>query len=247
MLVHGGCWAHELEGVDPAALTLALLRPLAAALTAAGYATWNLEYPRLGNPEGGWPGTFRALGAGLDYVRTLARRYPLDTGRIIVDGHDSGGQLALWLAARPKLAADSELHARGALRPSAAVDIDGAPDLAGMQAFEMPVCDAPVLTQLLGGPPAEQQRSYRDGAASPLPLGVRQLVVVGGLLTSPGLRAEIDDYTLHARGVGDALELLELPAAEHYAMLEPTHPAYPPLLAAIDSLSGLRRARAAPH
>jgi len=29
-----------------------------AALKKIGIATWNIEYRRLGNPGGGWPGTF---------------------------------------------------------------------------------------------------------------------------------------------------------------------------------------------
>ena len=46
MLVHGGCWAHQLKGNDPRATSFELLRPMAAALADAGIATWNVEYRR---------------------------------------------------------------------------------------------------------------------------------------------------------------------------------------------------------
>jgi acetyl esterase/lipase len=61
-------------------------------------ATWSLEYRRIGNPGGGWPGTFADVAEGADHLRVLARTYPLDPNRVIVIGHSAGGHLALWLA-----------------------------------------------------------------------------------------------------------------------------------------------------
>src|SRR5262245_40971822 len=43
VIVHGGCWSAKLGNLDDRAVALDLLRPMAAALTAAGIATWNLE------------------------------------------------------------------------------------------------------------------------------------------------------------------------------------------------------------
>ncbi|MDQ3684868.1 MAG: hypothetical protein M3430_04620 [Acidobacteriota bacterium] len=67
----------------------------AATLTRAGVATWTLEYRRIGNPGGGWPGTFEDVAQGADYLRVLARSYPLDLRRVVAIGHSAGGQLAL--------------------------------------------------------------------------------------------------------------------------------------------------------
>ena len=53
-----------------------------AALTEAGFATWNIEYRRLGYRGGGWPGTFQDVGTAADYLRTLAANYPLDLRRV---------------------------------------------------------------------------------------------------------------------------------------------------------------------
>jgi acetyl esterase/lipase len=82
------------------------MRPLAAALTDAGIATWNVEY-RLDNAGGGWPGTFLDVAHAADHVRTLARDVKLDLTRVISIGHSAGGHLALWLAARSKIAKTS--------------------------------------------------------------------------------------------------------------------------------------------
>src|SRR5438128_11166466 len=50
VMVHGGFW-RSMYGLE-------YMGHLCAALTGVGIATWNIEYRRLGNPGGGWPGTF---------------------------------------------------------------------------------------------------------------------------------------------------------------------------------------------
>ena len=103
-LLHGGFWR--------ARRTLELMRPLAADLAGRGFAAWNLEYRRVGQPGGGWPGTFQDVAAGLDHLAELAGREPLDLDRLVVAGHSAGGHLALWSAARPGLPAGAPGRAR---------------------------------------------------------------------------------------------------------------------------------------
>ena len=93
VVIHGGFWR--------AAYSLDHIGHLATALTEAGVATWSLEYRRIGDPGGGWPGTFEDIGAGADFVRQLAESASLDLARIVTVGHSAGGHLALWLAGRP--------------------------------------------------------------------------------------------------------------------------------------------------
>ena len=71
IVVHGGCWLAKLGNMDERAVALDNMRPLAAALTDAGIATWNVECRRLGNEGGGWPGTFQDIGQA---CRLSARR-----------------------------------------------------------------------------------------------------------------------------------------------------------------------------
>ena len=64
IVVHGGFWRslYNLEYFGHAC----------AALAARGIATWNIEYRRIGNPGGGWPGTFQDVAAAADHARALA-------------------------------------------------------------------------------------------------------------------------------------------------------------------------------
>ena len=48
--IHGGYWRTKYD--------LTYAGHLCHALKKAGIATWNIEYRRVGNPGGGWPGTF---------------------------------------------------------------------------------------------------------------------------------------------------------------------------------------------
>jgi acetyl esterase/lipase len=69
-------------------------------LAARGWATWNIEYRRVGN-GGGWPATFEDVAAALDHLRVL----DVDADRVVVIGHSAGGHLAAWAAGRSGLAA----------------------------------------------------------------------------------------------------------------------------------------------
>jgi acetyl esterase/lipase len=220
LLVHGGCWADRLPGLDPRATTLELLRPLAAALTREGFATWNVEYRRAGSPGGGWPGTYLDLAAATDYLRSVAPAYHLDLDRLIVAGHSSGGQLALWIAARPRLPESSPLYTKNPLRVKAVVDIDGPFDLAAAQPLERSFCEIPAITQFLGGTPAEQPERYRDGSAlSFLPLRIPQHVFSSALLKlAPDL---VDSYVAQARAKGDHVTVHNLVGSGHFDMLSP--------------------------
>src|SRR5215471_72121 len=100
-LVHGGCWLADYDHMH--------VESAADALCARGAGVWSIEYRRLGQDGGGWPGTFRDVAAGLDHLRVLAPRHRLDLGRVVAVGHSAGGHLALWLAARRKLGASSDL------------------------------------------------------------------------------------------------------------------------------------------
>ena len=108
IFVHGGCWLSQYD-IGP-------VGPLEQAIADAGYAVWSLEYRRVGDQGGGWPGTLLDIAAGVDHLRELARPYRLDLTRVIAAGHSAGGHLALWIAARPKVPRDSEIYSSNPVR-----------------------------------------------------------------------------------------------------------------------------------
>src|SRR6201987_6129566 len=91
MNIHGGFWRAKYN-LDHAG-------HLCAALTAKGLVTANLEYRRVGNEGGAWPGTFADIRAAYHFLLQNAHPPKFDSRKTIVMGHSAGGQLALCLAA----------------------------------------------------------------------------------------------------------------------------------------------------
>lgn len=221
--LHGGCWMAEYD--------LAHAGHICAALTAAGFATWNLEYRRIGN-GGGWPATARDVARGADHLRTIAAAYGLDLGRVIAAGHSAGGHLAMWLAARHRLSPDdpSHLAVPGLL---GVVSIAGLVDLA--RASALGLCGGAVQT-LLGGPPAKLPGRY--ALASPyelLPLGSPQILVSGGRDTIVPVGIA-ERYAARAKERGDAVETITLDDADHFDLIDPLSPAFARVREAVLSL-----------
>lgn len=208
-LLHGGFWRMPY-GRDE-------FSPVARDLAARGFAVWNLEYRRLGAPEGGWPGTLQDVAAGIDHLARLAvEGVELDLSRVVVVGHSAGGHLALWCAARR--GKQGVLRTPASVQPAAAAGLAAAVDLA--RTFSLSAENSPV-GDLLGGSPDEQPGRY--AAASPmalLPLGVNQLIVHG--VMDEALPIEITrDYVQAAKAAGDTVQFSELPNVGHMDCLDP--------------------------
>ena len=230
VIVHGGCWADHLPGKHPPP-DLSLMEPLSAALTSGGVATWNIEYRRAGSPGGGWPNTYLDLSHAVDYLRAVAIRDRLDLSRVFVVGHSSGGQLALWLGARPKLPANSAIHTSDPLPIQEIIDIDGPPDLVSAQPVETQYCPMPAVTQFLQGTPSEQPTRYRDGSAGAnLPLHIPQLIISGGLLHHVGTLDT--DYKAVAEAKGDSVSIVPVDGG-HFELVDPSSEAGKKVLSVI--------------
>lgn len=236
ILVHGGCWEVKLRSLPENLTSYELLRPIAAALATAGIASWNIEYRRLGNEGGGWPGTYRDLSRATDFLRELAPRYHLDLKRTVAVGHSSGGQLALWIGARGKLPNSSMLYTSSALPLLGVVSVDGPPDLEADRTIEQSVCGGPVVTQFVGGTPAEFPRRYREGsAAGLLPIGTRQEIFVASSF-GPQWISLFKQYVAAAEKAGDHARLLMMDSAGHFDGINPHAPAWQTVMASIQSL-----------
>ena len=214
-VVHGGYYRAQYD--------LAHIGHLATALAQAGIAAWSIEYRRLGQAGGGWPGTFLDAGAGLDALRQLAPTYALDLGRVIALGHSAGGQLALWLASRPRLPAGSALSAPDPLPVAGVVALAPVADLERASALQL---SAGIVDQLMGGTPRAVAGRYALATpARRLPLGIRQVVVHG--TADDAVPFELSErYVAAARAAGDPAELVALPGVDHFDIIDPRTTAF---------------------
>jgi acetyl esterase/lipase len=232
ILIHGGCWKAEYS-------TLRDLAPMADALKAKGIATWNIEYRRLSQPGGGWPGTYLDVGKGVDYLRSIARQHQLDLTRVILVGHSAGGHLAMWAAARSRLSVGSPLYVNDPLPIQGVVDLAGTADMEAFIPFEQHGCGGSVVEQLLGGKPSDVPEHYAQASAiKRLPIGVSQALFWGRKDDVAPLSLG-ERYTQAAKRAGDPVRLVIIPGVGHFEIASPFSVAWPTVEGEIVSL--LRR------
>ena len=216
IVVHGGCWT---KGFATRRNTAAL----ASALTAMGYATWNIEYRQIGDAGAGWPGTFEDWAAATDYLRTLAKTQPISLKHVAVVGHSAGAHAALWIASRSKLPASSEIASKHPLPISIAVAIDGPGELAPFVGFDAEVCGKPVIAPLMGGAPAEQPERYKLGSPiSALPVSAHEYLIASSVLTADAA----EHYRSVASAKGQSVEVLNVKDGGHFDIIAPTSAAW---------------------
>ena len=210
IIIHGGFWRARYN--------LDHIGHLCAALTRTGVATWSLEYRRVGNPGGGWPGTLLDAALGADFVRQLAEKYHLDLAKVISIGHSAGGHLALWLAARKKLPTGDPLASANPLQLHAAVSLAGVVDL--RRSFELRLGDGAVA-EFMGGPPDKLPGRYHSASAMELvPLGIKVRLLHG--TEDSVVPIEIsNNYQKAASRAGDNALMWVLGGADHFAVIDP--------------------------
>jgi acetyl esterase/lipase len=214
LLIHGGFWRERWDRT--------LMTPLAIDLAARGFAAWNIEYRRIGQEGGGWPGTLADVAAAADGLANIA---DVDQARLVVVGHSAGGHLALWLGARTG----------GRIRLRAAVSQAGVADLAQAHADDL---GSGAVAELIGGGPADLPERYADAdPAARVPLAVRQLLVHGSaddVVPPTQSRA----YAVRAKAAGDEIELVEIAGADHFDVVDPTHDAWRAVVKRLPQLFG---------
>ncbi|HEY1315631.1 MAG TPA: alpha/beta hydrolase [Gaiella sp.] len=196
IVVHGGYWQSIYNLVHAGHLCVDL--------AARGIATWNVEYRRLGDPGGGWPGTFEDVLRAFDHLPRLAATYPLDLDRVAAVGHSAGGHLALLAAGR------TSVQLRGA------VSLAGVVDLHMLDAMG---ADRGLARRLLGGGPDDVPERWRE--ASPrqhLPWPLRTILVCG---TEDVHWRPNEAVAAAAQEAGGDVELVALPGAGHFELVDP--------------------------
>lgn len=228
VVIHGGYWR--------ARYSRRTTRPLCALLTRHGWATWNIEYCRLGRRQGGgWPGTFCDAAAAIDALAEAARER-LDLDRVVAVGHSAGGHLALWAATRPGMTegtpgAEPRVRLRGVAALAAVCDLEASP------ALTLP--GEPVFNFMGGSPKQVEERYVLANPARRLPLGIPLLLVHGDAdATVPVRRSH--QFAEKARAAGDEVEVAIVPDADHRAVADPRSAATDPTLDWLSQLKGDR-------
>lgn len=215
ILIHGGFWRNQF-GLDH-------MGHIGAALAKEGVASWSIEYRRLGDDGGGWPGTFEDVRDACAFVPQLAATYPINLERVITCGYSAGGQLALWAAAEQPLP----------LR--AAISLAGVLDLA--RAHELQLSNN-VVDELLGGSPKDHPARYAN--ASPierLPIPTRQYLLHGDNDDICPLELS-ERYLARAQATHSPARLSRLAGASHFGLIDPSSRYWPRVKAVVFSALG---------
>ena len=212
MNIHGGFWRARYD--------LQHASHLCAALTAAGLATFNLEYRRVGNPGGGWPGTFEDVTNGLKYIQQHAAEHHIDATRVIVMGHSAGGQLAICLAHRAS-------EVRGAVSLAGVLDLQ--------RAYELHLSNDAVV-EFLGGTPQQVPEHYHEASPVDVPVPSVSQLIVHGVTDDIVPVAFSRDYAHSKKKRGEQVKLLELDGAGHFDLIDPLSRYWNPITQAIHRL-----------
>ena len=196
--IHGGYWRAKYD--------LTYAGHLCHALKLAGVATCNVEYRRVCNPGGGWPGTFEDIRAAFRFLLSGRDKLPpFDRNRLCVSGHSAGGQLALCLAA----------HEPAITR---VLSLAGVLDL--RRAWELHLSNDAVAG-FLGGSPTEVPDHYREASPAELHIRAKQILIHG--TADEDVPYELSHgYAEQKKKSAENVELIPMKATDHFEIVDPS-------------------------
>jgi acetyl esterase/lipase len=207
--IHGGFWRAKYD--------LAHAGHLCESLRNLGVATFNVEYRRVGNPGGAWPGTFADIRLAYNYVRQHLSQFHLEEKRLAVMGHSAGGQLALCLAA----------HERSV---GQAISLAGVVDL--QRAYSLHLSQDAVV-EFLGGKPTDVPEHYREADPTALQIGHARQWLLHGTEDDTVPVAFSRDYVARKKKAGENVDLVEVEKAGHFDFIDPRSEAFTKVKAAV--------------
>jgi acetyl esterase/lipase len=221
VVIHGGFWSATYDRTH--------IRPFCAALASRGYLTAALEYHRIGQERGGWPGTFTDVADAVDALPRLTGG--LVSGRdTVLLGHSAGGHLALWAASRHRLPPGSPGHGTDHLRVRGVVSLAGVCDLEVAHQLDL---GGGAVDRLLGGSPARRPARYRIAdPARLLPLNTCCVLIHGDKDDRVPFEVSQHYYDV-AVETGADITLTKLTNTGHFEVIDPNSQAFQSILALI--------------
>jgi acetyl esterase/lipase len=229
-VIHGGFWqsAYDLKHIGH----------LCAAFTRKGIISCNLEYRRVGDPGGGWPGTFQDVSLATDHIlETISSDPRVDSARTAALGHSAGGHLALWLTSRHRISKDSPVHGSQKYRIDKAISLAGVCDL--RTGFKDRLGSGAVA-RLMGGTPDQYPDRYDAGSPIELlPAQTRQ-VLLHGTADDIVPVSQSEKFVTKAEELGEQPTLITIEGVGHFDMIDPETNAWSAVAGAVLPLLAAR-------
>lgn len=224
--VHGGGWQsdwnHEYQD------------RLAEAFSDRGVAVWNVEYRRVGNAGGGFPGTFDDIAAAAGRLGDVAAEHGLDLDRVVALGHSSGAHLVAWLAARSTVPAGSPVSGRVPLALRAVVELAPLPDLARLEFYIELWAGMRDVVLNLTGTTTDAEFTARLPEVSPSHMGAAKaprILLIGDRDEIPV--SSVTGHARTARAAGATVDTVVIEGANHFDLVDPGGAAWPHVSAAV--------------
>ncbi len=212
VLLHGGAWLAQYA--------LDQTVPLARELNSEGFATWNVEYRRLGL-GGGIPATLTDTAAAIDRLGGPGLPRGI-ADNVVVIGHSAGGQLGVWAASRNKdtPGGTSKVRLRGVISLAGVLDLSG-----GAQDPQV----GQIVAGFAGGGPADVPRRY--AIADPTLLVPASCPVWAVAADDDALvpLSQAESYVARNEAAGGTTTLVKVPG-DHISLISPEADSYATLL-----------------
>lgn len=211
--IHGGFWQSKYDLYEN--------DPICEDLTRRGFTTWNIEYRRVGENGGGWPGTFNDVIAAVNYLHQLKISYPIDLENVMIIGHSAGGHLGLWLAAREKMVDGAKYFTELNVPIQKVISLAGVTDLKAMWKIHREQGIKSVVGNLMEGSPTDHVEHY--AISSPMELlhtDTEQVLIHGDLDKHVPVQLS-RDYYIKLKKTGGNVIFIELKDVDHFKIIDP--------------------------
>lgn len=211
LMIHGGFWQSVYD--------LKHTGLLCADLTSKGLVTCNLEYRRIGDLGGGWPGTFQDISLASHQIpRILSSDRHVDLTRTAVMGHSAGGHLALWLVSSDRVPKTSSVYDEHRSPFTSVVSLAGVSDLRTAYAQRL---GRGIVRKLVGGTPDQHPDRYDEGSPIELLPNKARLVLIHGTADMIVPISQCEEYGRRAQLLGQECKMIKLENTGHFELIDP--------------------------